>query len=111
MSHSTPLHFQRFATVGYLVHNGVGTHQCASCMLQRLSHQPASHATITLIAEARTRQQAASQDQHKHDADSTGSTVPTHRTACFIYCLTGTQLLLVVLPGAFQVVHLLGRQQ
>jgi hypothetical protein len=111
MSHSKPLQFLRFATVGYLVHNGVGTHQCASCMLQRLSHHPASHATTTLIAEARTHRQAASQDQHKHNADSTGPTVPIYRTACFIYCLTGTQLLLVVLSGAFQVVHLHGRQQ
>jgi hypothetical protein len=97
MSHSKPLQFLRFATVGYLVHNGVGTHQCASCMLQRLSHHPASHATTTLIAEARTHRQAASQDQHKHNADSTGPTVPIYRTACFIYCLTGTQLLLVAL--------------
>jgi hypothetical protein len=46
MSHFKPLHILRYAMVGYLAHLGVGTHQRASCMLQRLSQHPASHATL-----------------------------------------------------------------
>jgi hypothetical protein len=46
MSHFKPLHTLRYAMVGYLAQLGVGTHLRASCMLQRLSHHPASHATL-----------------------------------------------------------------